>query len=270
MKVRTFLLSSIVLLSACWEADNTQQSVQPNASATAIAGTPAATPTPGGAVAISERTPLYLFEYSWPQKAGEVPALAELLNRRAERAKTDLVESAEEGKEAAEDSGFPYNAYSYSQDWKVVANTPRFLSLSSVTTGYRGGAHGIYASGSLVWDREADKALKPVALFVSPGALEGALAPKYCDELDRQRGQKRGEDIGDGTDNLFDSCPSFSDLTVLLGSSNGRAFNRIGLIADPYVAGPWAEGTYEVTLPVTPDVLGAVRPEYAGAFAARR
>jgi hypothetical protein len=57
---------------------------------------------------------------------------------------------------------------------------------------------------------------------------------------------------------------------VLLGSSNKRRFNRIGLIASPYVAGSYAEGQYEVTLPVTPKVLAAVKPEYKAAFALGR
>lgn len=226
--------------------------------------------TSGGAVAISERTPLYLFEYSWPQKAGKIAELARLLGTRMDTAKKELVESAQEGKEAAEDSGFPYNAYSFSQEWKVVADTPRFLSLSSVVTGYEGGAHGSYASVALVWDREGAKALKPVALFVSPEALEKAVGKRFCAELDRQRQEKRGEAVTKGADNPFDECPKISELTVMPGSSNGRAFNRIGLIADPYVAGPWVEGAYEVTVPVTAEVMGTVRPEYAGAFAVKR
>jgi hypothetical protein len=54
---------------------------------------------------------------------------------------------------------------------------------------------------------------------------------------------------------------------VLLGSSDKQRFNRIGLIAAPYVAGSYAEGPYEITLPVTPAVLAAVKPEYKAAFA---
>ena len=46
-----------------------------------------------------------------------------------------------------------------------------------------------------------------------------------------------------------------------------RRFDRIGLLAAPYVAGAYAEGSYEVTLPVTPKVLAAVKPEYKAAFA---
>ena len=54
-----------------------------------------------------------------------------------------------------------------------------------------------------------------------------------------------------------------------LGASGSvsHAFDRVGLIADPYVAGSYAEGSYELTFPVTAELLAAVRPEYKAAFA---
>ena len=67
----------------------------------------------------------------------------------------------------------------------------------------------------------------------------------------------------------FNECVSLEDVTVLLGSSNGRAFNRIGVQIGPYVAGPYVEGSWEFTLPVTADVFAAVKPEYSDAFAVR-
>ena len=69
------------------------------------------------------------------------------------------------------------------------------------------------------------------------------------------------------TSNTFGKCPTLKELTLLLGSSTRRRIDRIGLIADPYVAGSYAEGAYEVTLPVTPTILRAVAPRYRAAFA---
>jgi len=54
---------------------------------------------------------------------------------------------------------------------------------------------------------------------------------------------------------------------VILGSADKQHFTRIGVLIDPYAAGPYAEGGYEVTLPVTPAVLRAVKPEYRALFA---
>ena len=59
-------------------------------------------------------------------------------------------------------------------------------------------------------------------------------------------------------------------ITLLLGSARGGRIDRIGLLADPYVAGSYAEGTYEVTLPVTPAIVRAVKPAYRTAFATGR
>ena len=46
--------------------------------------------------------------------------------------------------------------------------------------------------------------------------------------------------------------------------------DRIGILIGPYEAGPYAEGGYEVTLPVTPAILAVVKPEYRASFAASR
>ena len=82
--------------------------------------------------------------------------------------------------------------------------------------------------------------------------------------LGAERKKRMGADF---VDDGFFPCPAIADLTLLVGSSDKRAFNRIGLIAAPYVAGSYAEGPYEVTLPVTPALLEAVKPDYRGAFA---
>ena len=63
---------------------------------------------------------------------------------------------------------------------------------------------------------------------------------------------------------------ALKELTLLLGSSNRQASNRIGLIADQYAAGSYAEGPCEVTLPVTPAAIAAVKPVYHAAFSVKR
>ena len=63
---------------------------------------------------------------------------------------------------------------------------------------------------------------------------------------------------GDG-DYGFDECQKVADATVLAGSSNGKAFDRIGIWFGPYVAGPYAEGAYELNFPVDAKVRAAVK-----------
>lgn len=89
----------------------------------------------------------------------------------------------------------------------------------------------------------------------------------YCCGLNAER-IKRGRSIGEPPEQL-PGCPSISELTFLVGSSNGQNLNRLTLHADPYVVGSYAEGAYEIDLPVHAAVLDAVKPEYRVAFGAQ-
>jgi hypothetical protein len=41
------------------------------------------------------------------------------------------------------------------------------------------------------------------------------------------------------------------------------------VLVAPYNAGPYAEGSYEVTVPVTPEILALVKAEYRDSFAVK-
>lgn len=229
----------------------------------AAAAALAATPVMAGAV----KTADYSFAYSYPAAAARYPALKRWLeaDRAALRAKV-VRDTAAERREAKQ-GGYPYRPYDIDQTWQVVTETPRFLSLSGQHYAYTGGAHGNTGSIGLLWDKAAGRRLTPHDLFVSPAALQAALGTNYCRALDKAREEKRGEPVKRG--DLFGDCVPIKDTVVLLGSSNRQRFDRIGLIADQYVAGSYAEGPYEVTLPVTPALLAAVKPAYRSAFAMR-
>ena len=206
------------------------------------------------------------FAYSWPAEVSAIPALAARFT--AERDKQLAEQKADwQGslEEFADSDCFGCVNRDAQTSWDVVANLPRFLSLSQAFYAYTGGAHGNSGSAGLVWDREAGKALEPEDFFTSAKAMQDALGPRWCKALAEARRAKMGGDAPVNDDTF--PCPPIKDLTVLLGSKGKTAFDRIGLIADPYVAGSYAEGQYEVTIPVTPAVLAAVKPEYKAAFA---
>ncbi len=46
--------------------------------------------------------------------------------------------------------------------------------------------------------------------------------------------------------------------------------DEITFHADPYVAGPYAEGDYDIALPVTQAVIEALKPAYRSSFEAQR
>ena len=222
-----------------------------------------------GARSVAEETADFLFEYSYPAEAGRIPGLAGLLDNRLDRQRAELAVESERARREAREEGFPYNKHSYTAEWKIVAELPKWLSLSADVATYTGGAHGNYTVRSVVWDKDNLRLMNAIDLFSSPAALEEAFGDRFCDGLDRERAERRGEPVPEDSEEQFDQCPGIDELEVLVGSSNGRTFNRLTVYAGPYVAGPYAEGAYEVDLPVTQEVLDAVKPEYREAFSAR-
>jgi hypothetical protein len=152
-------------------------------------------------------------------------------------------------------------------EWKVAAALPAWLSLSQSLSVFEGGAHPNTGFDSLVWDRRAGVERPPLDLFTSPEALDAAIRAPFCDALDRERAARRGEPVDRGGGDEFDACVRPSGQAVVLGSSDRKRFTRIGILVAPYAAGPYAEGSYDITVPVTPAVLQAVKPEFRAAFA---
>ncbi len=223
----------------------------------------------GGARDVSTETDSFLFEYSYPQQAGELPSLAAWLDQRMERRRQAIERDATRGRAEARENGFPFNMYSSGTSWEVVADLPGWLSLSAALDSYRGGAHPNYGFDTIVWDKEGERALEPVAFFTSPEALDEALGERLCEALNAERAKRRGTPVEEGSTDSFDACIKPDETNLLLGSSNGRTFNRIGIQIAPYLAGPYAEGSYEFTFNMDEDLLAIVRPEFREAFSAR-
>lgn len=213
-----------------------------------------------------QESDLYKFGYSFPATA---PGLAAILKREAESAETRLRADAAQFRADASAQGFPYHAYEILHQWKQVASIPRFQSLSAEIYAYSGGAHGNTGFDSLVWDREANAELKPIDMFTSSAALNAVIQQPFCRLLDQERVKRRGQPIGDPNDG-FNDCIEPLEQTLILGSSNGKNFDRLGILIGPYAAGSYAEGDYDITLPVNNAVLDTVKPAYRTAFSAVR
>ncbi|MFN3862984.1 MAG: PdaC/SigV domain-containing protein [Erythrobacter sp.] len=259
---------AVLALAACSSPDEVAKGVEGEAKARASAA-PADRAAAPGPVTFTDNQgkdeAAREFSYSWPAEVSAVPALVRHLT--AERDRLLAEQKAEWAEAVAEFAGEDCVACTnraFEKRWEVVADLPRFLSLSATFYAYSGGAHGNGAFDALVWDREAQALFDPKALFRSEAALQEALGAPWCKALRAERMQRLGADYSE--DSTF-PCPAIADLTVLVGSSDKRRFDRIGLLAAPYVAGSYAEGSYEVTLPVSQAVLDAVKPEYRRAFA---
>lgn len=271
--MRHFVLAatvSLLALAACkQEAPAPRPAARPSAapSPAATAAVPVATGQPRS---VNEANDRYEFQYAYPAAAAAIPALKAKLDADVTAQRAELVEGAKEGAESAKQNDYPYHPYSRMLDWKVVTDLPNWLSMSTIVATFEGGAHPNYVYDALLWDKAANRQRDALDLFTSKQALSAAIRNAFCDALDRQRTKKRGEPIARGSGKLFTDCLDPVDYTVILGSAGRQGFDRIGILVPPYEAGPYAEGGYEVTLPITAKVLALVKPEYRASFALGR
>ncbi|WP_162627629.1 DUF4163 domain-containing protein [Erythrobacter sp. KY5] len=209
----------------------------------------------------------YEFAYRWPRQAAAIPALDSALKTMAERTRAEFEASAVEAEADAAQFGYDYRRYASQWTWEVAADTPRFLALTGSRYFYTGGAHGNSTFDAILWDREGDASkgpLEPLAVFSDVPALYAAASKPYCIALGKVRIERISEaGLGDA---IEDICPELSELTISLGTSNGRTIDRLVMIAAPYVVGPYAEGSYSIEVPMNAEMLALVKPRYRAGF----
>lgn len=267
------LASAVLVLAAC-SGSNADKAAQPTAAATSAVPEASDPPTEAAAalpsakpVAITDSTPLYEFNYAYPAQAEAIPALAGWFKLDAAKHKRDLIVQAKQGQAEAKADKRTYYPYGHSTKWAVVTDLPGWLSLSAERWESLGGAHPNPWQEGLVWDKQSATRHRGSDFFLSRAALSASIRTPFCAALDKQRAAKRGEAVDPKSKDPFDACIDPAAQTVILGSTDKRHFTRIGILIDPYEAGAYAEGNYEVTLPVTPTLLKAVKPQYRSAFA---
>ncbi len=275
MRERNLAMKRIVLgavtalLAGCSGAgDAAPDPVGPSARATAAVPAPVLSPPPAAtaqplapARQVKDENAVFSFTYSYPAAAAAIPPLRVRLEADLAAAKARLRKEATAAQAQAALDGYPYHAWYWSQKWSVVTDLPLWLSLSAEYGNYTGGAHGMYWFGSMLWDKAAR-----VPLFTSKQALSAAIRAPFCAALDQQRARKRAAQPQAGSKGEFDACIDPVKQTVIVGSRGGQGFDRIGILVPPYEAGPYAEGSYEVTVPVTAAVMKAIKPQYRASF----
>lgn len=125
---------------------------------------------------------------------------------------------------------------------------------------YEGGAHEALSYQTMFWDQAEGRPIAFGDIFRdSPAALR-LLQQSFCPRLLAMQ-EERGHTAEDTL-----PCPDLKDQPVVLLGVNGRIIGLQALLA-PYVAGSFAEGPYEVDLPLTAELVQLVRPQFRPAFA---
>lgn len=231
-----------------------------------MSGTPAPAP-PGKPFETSEKTDLLEFSYAYPAAAAAVPALVDKFARELAQSRADATAMAKEDSKAAKEAGFPFRVHSLETRWAVSADTPRFLALYSTSYVYTGGAHGMTGYDAVLWDKARQRETSMSALMTAPAAFHSAIRDRFCATLDEQRAEKRGAPVK-RSDDMFNDCIDPMKETLVPTSKDGKLVDGIMVIVGPYSAGPYAEGSYEVPLPVDKAMRDAIKTEYQDAFVA--
>jgi hypothetical protein len=254
----------LLLASAC---GNRMAPEDPGSAAPQTASATGATP-----LKIDEKSDLLDFHLAWPSEIGAIPQLASKIRAAAMAHKAELLKSAADDKAYRAKHGFPFQGYEYSDEFTVRGNTPGLLSLGESWFEYTGGAHPMHGTRARLWDRSAGREIAFSDLFIGgAAALDRLFSGPYCAALDKARAEKRGSTgIASGADDPFNQCPKFADLAMIPSGAAGQPMDEITFHADPYVAGPYAEGDYDIALPVTQAVIEALKPAYRSSFEAQR
>jgi len=240
------------------------------AASAATAQEPVAPPQSGPVTRQSavRENPLLDFEYSWPEAISPDSKLVDLLKADLSKSYDEALKNARENKAATNSAGAPFNQNMFHRAWELQGQTERLTSLVASTDTFGGGAHPNHDTSALLWDRKARAEIKFADLFAAADGLESVLRTQYCKLLDAERAKRRE---GQTLDGPFSECPPFSDLTIAPAGKDGSGpFDSVVLIADPYIAGPYVEGSYEVIMPVTAGLVGALKDEFRSDFKAQR
>lgn len=228
---------------------------------------PPALPAKPQGVTIAEQDDLVDFKFSWPSEAAAIPAIdAEMRAHAAEHLKKSRAGSQQE-REARAGSDLPITPFAFEAEWKVMGQNARFLSLAAMVYEFTGGAHGNTHYDVLLWDKTANTKRPALDLFADRAAATAHINATYCPLLDAQRAKKREETLPLQGEGWEVECPDASKYPIapVDADSNGT-FEILRALLPPYEAGPYAEGTYEVDIPVNDRMRTMIKPEYREAF----
>jgi hypothetical protein len=220
------------------------------------------------AVEIERNSKTLEFSSSWPAEAAVIPALNRRFRTASDQAWREARSNVVADQKLTLEQKRPFNRQSYSMAWTTAGQSKRLLSLQSELGTFTGGAHPNRSYGALLWDRAFGRQVTLDSLFARSGGLAAVTRTAYCSALDAERLKRRE---GEKLDGEFGECPKYSELAIAPadGDKDG-SFDRLSFVASPYTAGPYVEGEYEISLPVTAALIAALHPQYRASFEAQR
>ena len=214
--------------------------------------------------AYDKKGDLVEFSYAWPAEVTASAPLTRRLRADLERGFKAAEATAMADRAAATAMNRPFNGHQYSRRWTTAGQSARLVSLDGRLMTFTGGAHPDHGATALLWDRSARSEVRAADLFSSKSALEALVRVPGCAILDAERARRRG---GAGGGDAFAACPPLDALALVPSDNNrNRRFDHFRLIAPHGVAGAHVEGSYDISVAITPTLLAAIKPAYRAGF----
>ncbi len=185
-------------------------------------------------------------ELALPARIERYPELHAKLYNDGRQQMLDFVKHAAGDRIRFAKKGVPERGpYQRTVVWTITAVTPHLISLRNAWFDDTGGAHPNHGSDVLLWDRVRNVMVLQSELF-KPDADTRAQDFWLCEALTKAKLAR----VGPSAPKSW-TCPKFSDAhAVLVPSTTPFRIGGMMFLFDPYVIGAYAEGDYELLMPL--------------------
>jgi len=204
-----------------------------------------------------------------PQLAGQLMARArealEEMDASARRDQAEWAAAMEEG-----EADFNFRPYEMEVRHHAVSQADGFLSVQQEIYLNSGGAHPNYFLGGALYAVEGGAPVPITAIVADPAGLGARLKTRLVDakiargydEASRTYVEEQVEEyLGDDAV----AGGEWANTYILNPSTEEGLFGGITVLFSPYDVGPFAEGSYEITIPAA-DLDGLLTPVWAARF----
>jgi hypothetical protein len=258
---RVKTLALLLCLTAAAMAGCKRKEAAPKPGAAPAAEAPAPVPADAAApFAYAAKSPQAEVSLKLPAILARQPDLHARLYSEGVR---DLKAFAEGAQEDHGEEGADLPPYTREVEWQASGETGKLLTLRKQTYEYTGGAHPNSVLDALVWDKAMKRQIAPASLFRAKADF-AALDAALCEAVTAARRERVGADFQPDPQSF--PCPKWRESTyVLAPSSSGGKAGGLTFLFSPYAVGAYAEGPYEITVPLSV-FQAALAPAYADEF----
>jgi hypothetical protein len=208
------------------------------------------TATDASVICQAEAGPNWSFLYAYPAEIRAWPMLFVSFRRSASQARERFEALIAEARRN------PQEHYSREEVYTIDASTPELLAMAVRQVQQAGGAGTTWSVGSLIWDRRGGRLINFEELFEEAEAGQALVNARFCPALREARDAALG--------GRHEDCPDLYFARLIAGADGRIA--RLHLGFDPIDG--LDEGQFDVEVPVTTEIIAALRRPFRSAFVA--